>query len=96
MHLSSTDLSYQRYINQRSLHSIFLHFQKLPIFKILPLQELEVCFKYTLQNEYTKFHVSSLILLICYINAMFFTRQIVHPKQINFQRKKKNNLPIKN
>ena len=37
MHLSSTDLSYQRYINQRSLYSIFLHFQKLPIFKILPL-----------------------------------------------------------
>lgn len=43
-----------------------------------------------------EFHVSPLILLICYINAIFFTKQIVHPKHINFQRKKKNNIPIEN
>lgn len=39
-----------------------------------------------------EFHVSPLILLICYINAIFFTKQIVHPKHINFQRKKKKQL----
>lgn len=43
-----------------------------------------------------EFHVSPLILLICYINAIFITKQIVHLKHINFQRKKKNNIPIEN